>query len=78
MLSPCLFNLHAEHIMRNAGLDELQVGIKTVWRNSNNLRYVDDTILMAESKEELKSLLMMRVKEENERPGLKLLKKLRS
>ena len=64
--------------MRNAGLDELQVGIKTGWRNSNNLRYVDDTILMAESKEELKSLLMMRVKEENERPGLKLLKKLRS
>ena len=58
--------------MRNAGLDELQVGIKTGWRNSNNLRYVDDTILMAESKEELKSLLMMRVKEENERPGLKL------
>ena len=64
--------------MRNAGLDELQVGLKTGWRNSNNLRYVDDTVLMAESKEELKSLLMMRVKEERERPGLKLLKKLRS
>ena len=78
MPSPCLFNLYAEHIMRNAGLDELQVGLKTGWRNSNNLRYVDDTVLMAESKEELKSLLMMRVKEERERPGLKLLKKLRS
>ena len=58
--------------MRNAGLDELQVGLKTGWRNSNNLRYVDDTVLMAESKEELKSLLMMRVKEESERAGLKL------
>ena len=57
--------------MRNAGLDELQVGLKTGWRNSNNLRYVDDTVLMAESKEELKSLLM-RVKEESERAGLRL------
>ena len=57
--------------MRNAGLDELQVGIKTGWRNSNNLRYVDDTILMAESKEELKRLLM-RVKKESEKAGLRL------
>ena len=57
ILSPCLFNLYAEHIMRNAGLDGLQAGIKTGVRNINHLRYVDDTILMAESKEELKSLL---------------------
>ena len=65
-----LFNLYAEHIMRNAGLDELQAGIKTGRRNINNLRYADDTTLVAESEEELKSLLM-RVKE-SERAGLKL------
>ena len=64
LLSPCLFNLYAEHIMKNAGLDELQAGVKIGRRNINNLRYADDTILMAESKEELKSLLM-RVKEES-------------
>ena len=63
ILSPCLFNLHAEYIMRNAGLEEAQAGIKTAGRNINNLRYADDTTLMAES-EELKSLLM-KVKEEN-------------
>ena len=62
LLSPCLFNLYTEHIMQNARLDELQAGIKTVGRNINNLRYVDDTTLMAESKEELNSLLM-KVKE---------------
>ena len=67
---PCLFILYAEHIMRNAGLDELQTGIKIGGRSINNLRYVDDTTLMAESKEELKSLLM-RVKEESERASLK-------
>ena len=68
----CLFNLYAEHIMRNAGLDELQAGIKTGGRNINNLRYADDsTLTPAESKEELKSLLL-RVKEESERAGLKL------
>ena len=66
-----LCNLYAEHIMRNAGLDELQAGIKISRRNINNLRYADDTTLMAESEEELKSLLM-RVKEESERAGLKL------
>ena len=71
LLSPCLFNLYPEHIMRNAGLDELQAGIKIGGRNINNLRYADDTTLMAESEEELKSLLM-RVKEESERAGLKL------
>ena len=71
LLSPCLFNLYAEHIMRNARLDELQAGIKIGGRNINNLRYADDTTLMAESKEELKSLLM-RVEEESEKPGLKL------
>ena len=70
ILSPCLFNLYAEHIMWNAGLDEAQAGIKIVRRNINNLRYADDTILMAESKEELKSLLM-RVKEEREKSWLK-------
>ena len=64
ILSPCLFNLYAEYIMRNAGLDEAQAGIKTARRNINNLRYADDTTLMAESKEELKSLLM-KVKEES-------------
>ena len=68
MLSSCLVNLYAEHIMRNAGLDELQAGIKTGGRNINNLRYVDNTTLMAESKEKLQSLLM-NVKE---RAGLKL------
>ena len=79
LLSPCLFNLYAEHIMRNARLDELQAGIKIGGRNINNLRYADDTTLMAESEEELKSLLM-RVKEERERAVLKLniKKKLRS
>ena len=70
MLSPCLFNLHAEYIMRNAGLDEAQAGIKIAGRNINNLRYADDTIFMAES-EELKNLLM-KVKEESEKVGLKL------
>ena len=64
-------NLYAEHIMRNAGLHELRPGIKTVGRNINNLRYVGDTTLMAESEEELKKLLM-RVKEESERAGLRL------
>ena len=58
MLSPCLFNLRAEHIMRNAGLEEAQAGIKIARRNISNLRYADDTTLMAESEEELKSLLM--------------------
>ena len=57
ILSPCLFNLYAEDIMRNAGLDEAQAGIKNAWRNINNLRYADDTTLIAESEEELKSLL---------------------
>ena len=70
ILSPCLFNLYAECIMRNAGLEEAQAGIKTAGRNINNLRYVDDTTLMAES-EELKSLLM-KVREESEKVGLKL------
>ena len=65
ILSPCLFNLHAEYIMWNAGLDEAQAGIKIASRNINNLTHVDDTTLMAESKEELKSLLM-KVKEESE------------
>ena len=69
--SPCLFNLYAEYIMRNAGLEETQAGIKIALINSNNLRYADDTTLMAESEEELKSLLM-KVKEENEKAGLKL------
>ena len=71
ILSPCLFNLYAEYIMKNAGLDEAQDGIKIAGRNINNLRYADDTTLMAESEEELKSLLM-KVKEENEKVGLKL------
>ena len=70
ILSPCLFNLYAEYIMRNAGLEETQVGIKIAGRNINNLRYTDDTTLMAESEEELKSLLM-KVKEESEKVGLK-------
>ena len=71
ILSPCLSNLDAEYIMRNAGLEEAQVGIKIARRNINNLRYADDTTLMAESEEELKSLLM-KVKEESEQVGLKL------
>ena len=71
ILSPCLFNFYAEYIMRNAGLDEAQVGIKIAGTNSNNLRYADDNTLMAESKEELKSFLM-KVKEESEKAGLKL------
>ena len=66
ILSPCLFNLYAEYIMRNAGLEEPQAGIKTARRNINNLRYADDTTLMAESEEELKSLVM-KVKEESEK-----------
>ena len=70
ILSPCLFNFYAEYIMRNAGLEEAQAGIKIAERNINNLRYADDTTLMAES-EELKSLLM-KVKEESEKVGLKL------
>src|SRR5574341_967679 len=69
--SPCLFNFYAEYIMRNAGLEEAQAGIKISRRNINNLRYADDTTLMAESEEELKSL-SMKVKEESEKVGLKL------
>ena len=71
ILSPCLFNFYAEYIMRNAGLDEAQAGIKIAGRNVNNLRYADDTTLMAESEEELKSLLM-KMKEDSEKVGLKL------
>ena len=71
ILSPCLFNFYAEYITRNAGLDEAQAGIKTARRNINNLRYADDTTLMAQSEEELKSLLM-KVKEESEKAGSKL------
>ena len=71
ILSPCLFNLYTEHIMRNAGLEETQAGIKIARRSINNLRYADDTTLMAESEEELISLLM-KVKEESENVGLKL------
>ena len=70
-LSPCLFTLYAEYIMRNAGLDEAQAGIRIAGRNINNLRYADDTTLMAESEEELKSLLM-KMREESEKIGLKL------
>ena len=70
ILSPCLFNLYAEYIMRNARLDEAQAGIKIAGRNINNLRYTDDTTLMAESEEELKSFLM-KVKEESEKVGFK-------
>ena len=69
ILSPCLFNLHAEYIMRNLGLEEPQAGIKIAGRNINNLRYADDITLMAESEEELKSLLM-KMKEETEKVGL--------
>ena len=71
MLPPCLFNLFAEYNMRNARLDELQAGIKIAGRNINNLRYADDTTFMAESKEELKSLLM-KVEEKSEKAGLNL------
>ena len=71
LLSPCLFNLYGEHIMRNARLDELQAGTKRRGRNINNLRYADDTTLMAESEEDLKTFLM-KVKEESEKFGLKL------
>ena len=71
ILSPCFFNIYAEYIMTNAGLDEAQAGIKNAGRNINNLRYADNTTLMAESEEELKSLLM-KVKEESEKVGLKL------
>ena len=70
ILSPCLFNLYAEYIVQNAGLDEAQTGIKIARRNINHLRYADDTTLMAESEEELQSLLM-KVKEESEKAGLK-------
>ena len=78
ILSPCLFNLCVEYIMQNAGLDEAQAGIKIAGRNINNLRYLDDTTLMAEGEEELKSLLM-KVKDENEKVSLKLnIEKLRS
>ena len=70
ILSPCLFNLYAEYIMRNAGLEEAQAGIKIPGRNINDLRYADDTTLMAETEEELKSLLM-KVKEESEKVGFK-------
>ena len=71
MLSPCLFNLYAEYIKRNAGLEETQAGVKISRRNINNLRYADDTTFMAESEKELKSVLM-KVKEESEKVGLKL------
>ena len=71
ILSPCLFNLYAEYIMQNAGLNEAQTGVKIARSNINNLRYADDTTLMAESEEELKRLLM-KVKEESEKAGLKL------
>ena len=71
ILSPCLFNFYAEYIMRNAGLDEAQAEIMIAWRNINNLRYADDTTLLAKSKEELKRLLM-KVKEESDKAGLKL------
>ena len=70
-MSPCLFNLHAKYITRNAGLEETQAGMKIAGRNINNLRYADDNTLMAESEEELKNLLM-KVKEESEKVGLKL------
>ena len=71
ILSPCLFNFYVEYIMQNAGMDEAKAGIKTAGRNINNLRYTDDTTLMAESKEELKSVLM-KMQEESEKAGLKL------
>ena len=71
MFSPCLFNFYAEYIMQNAGLDEAQIGIKIAGRNSNNLRCANDNTLMAESKEELK-ILLMKMKENSEKTGLKL------
>ena len=71
ILSPCLFNLYAEYILQNAGLEEAQAGIKNARRNINNLRYADDTTLMTESEEELKSLVL-KVKEESEKADLKL------
>ena len=71
ILSPCLFNLYAEYIMRNAGLEEAQAGINVAGRNTNNLRYTDDTTLTAEREEDLK-ILLMKVKEESEKVGLKL------
>ena len=71
VLSPCLFNLYAEYIMRNSGLEEAQAGIKITGRNTNKLRYADDTTVLTESEEQLKSLLM-KVKEESEKVGLKL------
>ena len=71
-MSPCLFNFYAEYILRNTGLEEAQAGIKIIGRNINNLRYTDDTTLMAENEEELKSLLKVKVKEESEKVGLKL------
>ena len=74
ILSPCLFNLCAEYIMRNAGLDEALAGVKIARRNINNLRYADDTTIMAESEEELKSLLM-KMKDESGKPGLKSVSK---
>ena len=78
ILAPCLFNLYAKDIMRNTGMEEAQAGIKIAGRNINNLRYADDATLMAESEEELKSLLR-KVKEESEKVGLKLnIQKLRS
>ena len=78
ILSPCLFNLYVQYIIRNAGLEEAQTGVKIAGRDINNLTYADDTTLMAESEEELKSLLM-KVKEESEKVGLKLhIRKLRS
>ena len=70
-MSPCLFNLYADYILRNAGVEETQVGIKIVRKNINNLRYADDTTLMAESEEELK-ILLMQMKVESEKVGLKL------
>ena len=77
-MSPCLFNLYAEYILRNAGLEEAQAGIKIAGRNINKLRYADDTTLMTESEEKLKSLLM-KVKEESEKVGLNFnIRKLRS
>ena len=77
MLSPCLFNLYAEYVIQNAGLDDSQAGIKMARRNINNFRYADDITLMAESEEELKNLLI-KVKEVSENAGLKLFKKQRS
>ena len=72
IFSPCLFNLYTEYITQNARLDEAQAGIKIAGRNINNLRYADDTTLMAESEEELKKILLMKVKEESEKASLKL------